>query len=116
MRILVLTHRLPYAPNRGDRLRMYHMLQHLREHADIGLVWLVHDDDEAGHVAEVRAFIPDVTTVRVPRWRNRIGAAAALLTRRPLTHALLDAPDMTEALTRIAAERPPDVVFAYCSS
>ena len=50
MRILALTHRLPYAPNRGDRLRAYHMLQHLREHADVELVSLVHDDEEASHV------------------------------------------------------------------
>ena len=26
VRILFLTHRLPYAPNRGDRIRAYHVL------------------------------------------------------------------------------------------
>lgn len=115
MRILVLTHRLPYAPNRGDRLRVYHMLQHLREYAELELVSLVHDDDEAAHVDDVKAFIPHVTTLRVPRWRTRLNAAASLLTSRPLTHALLDAPGMHDALERIVHERRPDVVFAYCS-
>lgn len=115
MRVLVLTHRLPYAPNRGDRLRMFHMLQHLRGRAEVELVSLVHDDDEAAHIDEVAALAANVTTVRVPNWRNRLTAAAALLTERPLTHALLDAPGLSETLTRIVAERPPDVVFAYCS-
>ena len=27
MRVLFLTHRLPYAPNRGDRIRAYHILK-----------------------------------------------------------------------------------------
>ena len=45
MRVLVLTHRLPYAPDRGDRLRAYHVLQHLRTRAEVELVSLVHDDE-----------------------------------------------------------------------
>ena len=57
MRVLVLTHRLPYAPNRGDRLRAFHMLQRLHSRAEVELVSLVHDDEEAGHVDEVRAFV-----------------------------------------------------------
>lgn len=115
MRILVLTHRLPYAPNRGDRLRAYHMIHELREHAEIELVSLVHDDEEASHVDEVRAFVSHVTTLRVTPWRSRINGARALLGRTPLTHALLDAAGMNTALTRIVEARPPDVVFAYCS-
>jgi sugar transferase (PEP-CTERM/EpsH1 system associated) len=115
MRVLVLTHRLPYAPNRGDRLRAYHMLQHLRHRADVELVSLVHDDEEAAHVEEVRAFVPRVSALRVPRWRTRINAAGALLTHRPLTHALLDAPAMPAVLADIYRQRRPDVVLAYCS-
>jgi sugar transferase (PEP-CTERM/EpsH1 system associated) len=115
MRVLVLTHRLPYAPNRGDRLRAYHVLQHLRTRADVELVSLVHDDDEAAHVDDVRAFVPHVTALRVPKWRTRIGAAGALATGRPVTHALLDAPGMREVLHTICRERRPDLVLAYCS-
>ena len=115
MRILVLTQRLPYAPNRGDRLRVYHMLRHLRDHADVDLVSLVHDDEEAAHVDDVRGFVSTVTALRVSSLQSGINAAKALLTGRPLTHALLDAPGMTAALARICAEHPPDVVFAYGS-
>ncbi len=115
MRILVLTHRLPYAPNRGDRLRAYHMIHELRRHAEIDLVSLVHDDEEASHVDEVRGFVASVTALRVTKLRTRTQAALALLTRTPLTHALLDAAGMNAALRQICQTRPPDVVFAYCS-
>ena len=115
MRVLVLTQRLPYAPNRGDRLRVYHMLQHLRAHADVELVSLVHDDDEASHVDDVRAFVSRVTPLRTSKVRNGMNAAAALIAGTPLTHALLDAPGMTATLQRICETHPPDVVFAYGS-
>jgi sugar transferase (PEP-CTERM/EpsH1 system associated) len=115
MRVLVLTHRLPYAPNRGDRLRAFHMLQRLRTRADVELVSLVHDDEEAAHVDEVRAFVSHVTIRRVPKLRNYVRALVALPTRTPLTHALLDAPGMIETLQDITRARRPDLVFAYCS-
>jgi sugar transferase (PEP-CTERM/EpsH1 system associated) len=115
MRVLALTQRLPYAPNRGDRLRMFHILQHLRDHADVELVSLVHDDEEASHVDDVRAFVSRVTAMRVSKPRGACKAAAALLTRTPLTHALLDAPGSHAMLQRICDSHPPDVVFA-CGS
>lgn len=115
MRVLVLTHRLPYAPNRGDRLRAYHVLQHLRDRADVELVSLAHDEDEEQHAAGMREWLPAVTTVRVPRLRTKLRALAALPTRLPLTHALLDAPGMSEVLRDVVDRRRPDVVLAYCS-
>ncbi len=47
MRVLFLTHRLPYAPNRGDRIRAYHLLREMSRWADVSLFSLVHDDEEA---------------------------------------------------------------------
>lgn len=115
MRVLVLTHRLPYAPNRGDRLRAYHMLQGLKERAEVELVSLVHDDEEASHLEEVRQFVNRVHTVRVPKLRNYVRSATTLLGDTPLTHGLLDAPSMAEVLEEVCRRQRPDVVFAYCS-
>jgi sugar transferase (PEP-CTERM/EpsH1 system associated) len=115
VRVLFLTHRLPYAPNRGDRLRAYHILQWLRDRASVELVSLVHDDEEASHVDEVRAFVPRVTTMRVGAIRNHVRAIATLATDSPLTHTLLDAPGIEATLTEIVRARRPDVVFAFGS-
>jgi len=115
MRILVLTHRLPYAPNRGDRLRAYHMLQGLKDRAEVELVSLVHDDEEASHVDDVRAFVDRVHAVRVPTLRNYARAATRLMGDTPLTHSLLDAPRMHGILDEVCRRNRPDLVFAYCS-
>ena len=114
MNVLFLTHRLPYAPNRGDRIRAYHLLRQLATFADVSLFSLVHDDEEAGH-AKAMAFAQHVRTARVPVWRNRLRGVTHLPTSTPLTHLLLDAPDARGALEDIVATQAPDVVFAYCS-
>lgn len=115
MRILALTHRLPYAPNRGDRLRAYHILQHLNQHADVELVSLVHDAEEASHVDDTRAIVSRVHGVAVSALTKTMRAGLAMLGSTPLTHAMLDSRDMPALLRDIYAERRPDVVFAYCS-
>jgi sugar transferase (PEP-CTERM/EpsH1 system associated) len=114
MRVLFLTQRLPYAPNRGDRLRAYHMMAALAPHAAIDLISLVHDAEEASHAGEIAtaAAVRAVPTSRVHAARR---TGQVLLRDQPLTHALLDAPGMRRAIEAALAAATPDVVFAYCS-
>ncbi len=54
MRLLFLTHRVPYAPNRGDRIRAYHMLRYFKAQAiSVCVVALAHDDDEMAEAARL---------------------------------------------------------------
>jgi len=115
MNVLVLTHRLPYAPNRGDRVRAHHIVKLLAARADVHVVSLVHDDEEAGHVDALRQLGVGVSIARVPRTRNLFAAALALPTETPLTHALLHAPSIGEAVQRATERWRPDVVLAYCT-
>jgi sugar transferase (PEP-CTERM/EpsH1 system associated) len=114
MRALFLTHRLPYAPNRGDRIRAYHLLREMARFADVSLVSLVHDDEEQSHAGAV-PFATSIVTARSSRTRSIVRGAAGLLTGRPLTHMLLDAPGLSSTLATLVTREPPDVVLAYCS-
>src|SRR6185503_6358572 len=80
VRILFLTHRLPYAPNRGDRVRAYHLLHEMSQWAEVDLVSLVHDPDEASHIRDLRNVTTSITTAPVPRIFNAIRAFLALPT------------------------------------
>ena len=115
MRILFLTHRLPYAPNRGDRIRAYHLLRLLARHHEVHLVSLVHDREEASHLSEAASMAASVRAASVPRLRNHVAAVATLPTQIPLTHALLSSPELLPAIRDSVAAAPPDVVLAYCT-
>jgi len=114
VKLLFLTHRLPYAPNRGDRIRAYHLLKALSRFSDVTLISLVHDAEEATHVDALSDIVDEVHVVRVTPWRNKARALPALATARPLTHVLLDGPALIDTV-EAAARRSPSVVFAYCS-
>ncbi|MEQ1869341.1 MAG: TIGR03087 family PEP-CTERM/XrtA system glycosyltransferase [Vicinamibacterales bacterium] len=115
MRVLFLTHRLPYAPNRGDRIRAYHIVETLRRHVDLEVASLVHSADEMGHVAGMNRDGLIVSARRVSSTTNYLRAIPTLLGQRPLTHSLLHAGGFTALLEDVVRERPPDVVLAFCS-
>lgn len=116
MRVLYLTHRLPYAPNRGDRIRSYHLLAGLRQAFEVDLVSLVHDGDEAAHAADMSARGVTVSCAPVAGVSRWLRAPFALAGPEPLTHVLLDAPAIDGLLAEIVAARRPDAVLAFCSS
>lgn len=113
--VLFLTHRLPYAPNRGDRVRAHFLLRELRSCANVTLVSLVHDEDEARHAVSMRGLVSATYVVDVPGWRNRLRSLAALPTQRPTSHTMLDAAALRPTIAAAVAEAAPDVVFAYCT-
>lgn len=117
MRVLLLTQRLPYAPNRGDRLRAYHEIRVLRAHGwQVDVFALVHDDEEASHVNEMRADGLRVEVARVPHLRNKIAGLLSLPGQTPLTLTLLNSPEAASALAKLCTDGPPDVVLAFSSS
>ena len=114
MNILLLTQRVPAAPDRGDRIRAYHLLKEMSRFARVSLFSFAHDAAEHALAAHV-PFATRVEAVRVDRMWNAVRGAAMLGSRRPLTHCLLDATDATRRLAALAAAHPPDVIVAYCS-
>jgi len=114
MNVVFLTHRLPYAPNRGDRNRAYHLMKAMSQFANVSLFSLVTDDEEASHKDRV-PFAHDVTIAQVSKIRNLVRGAASLAGSRPLTHSLLNAPGIPAMLDHIVKEQRPDVVVAFCS-
>ena len=42
-RLLYLVHRLPYPPNKGDKVRSYHLLKHLARNHEIHLGTFIDD-------------------------------------------------------------------------
>ena len=117
MRALVITQRLPYAPNRGDRLRAYHQIRQLRARGwTVDVLSLVHDAQEAAQAEAMRAEGTRVYTAAVPHLRNKIAGAVSLLGKRPLTLSLLDSPALPTAIAALTADGLPDVILACSSS
>ncbi len=83
--VLFLVHRIPYPPNKGDKIRSYHMLRFLAERYRVHLGTFVDDEGDWIHLPEVEKLCADVCAVRLnPTWR-RVLSLKGLLGGEPLS-------------------------------
>lgn len=83
--ILYLVHRLPYPPNKGDKVRSYHLLKHLTRHHRVFLGTFIDDPEDEVHVPVVRTLCADLQIERLIPRKARIASLNGLLAGEPLT-------------------------------
>ena len=85
--LLFLCHRIPYPPNKGDKIRSFHLLHHLSRHFDIYLATFVDDPQDWPWVPEVEKYCADSLFVRlhpaIARARSLLGLASGQVLSLP---------------------------------
>lgn len=83
--ILYLTHRIPYPPNKGDKIRSWHLLQHLAQRYRVHLGTFVDDPDDWQHVDTVKKLCGATHFAALNPHTARLRSLGALTGGRPLT-------------------------------
>lgn len=84
MRILCLTSRLPYPPNRGDRVRAYRFLRDLSRAHQLTLISFIAKQSEAQYLEPLRAHIHDVRVIKLSPRNSFVSVAANWWRGEPL--------------------------------
>jgi len=95
--ILFLAHRIPFPPDRGDKIRSWHVLRTIAGFARVHLACFADDEADAAHLAGLRAALGDRlgdAHVEVRRVSRPKAALRALRAGRPLSLTLFDSPAM----------------------
>lgn len=112
---LFLCHRLPWPPDKGDKIRSYHVLQRLAQHYKVYLGAFVDDPADRRHFAAVQAACAGTCIRPLPRWRARGRALGSLVRGEPLTVGCYRDAAMRRWVDRVLAEQQPEVVLCFSS-
>ena len=116
MRILFITHRLPYPPNKGDKIRSFNLLEYLAKRHELYLACPVDDPADLGFVAELERRCAGVFTGRIDgRGRLRAGLGA-LATRSPISVRHFHATELQRRIDAFLDARDIDAVFCFSST
>jgi polysaccharide biosynthesis protein PslH len=114
--LLFLVHRLPYPPNKGDKVRSYHLLKHLSARHRVFLGTFVDDPDDLQHLETVRGSCAGMYAARIhPRW-TRLRSLAGLLRGESLTQAYYDHAGLRNWVQKIRSESPIDQTIVFSSA
>ena len=85
--LLYLVHRLPYPPNKGDKVRSYHLLKHLAGRHRVFLGTFIDDPEDEQHVDVVSRYCAEMHVARLSPPMAKLLSLRGLVSNRPLTLA-----------------------------
>lgn len=115
MKILFLSHRVPFPPNKGEKIRTYHQIKYLHEQGhDIGVLSPIAESDDHKHLAELQnlhlnlnSSMHALSMLRLP-----IG----LIKNKPLSVANFYCNSLQKELDKTITEQYIEVIICSSSS
>ena len=116
MRILYLCHRIPYPPDKGDKIRAFHQLRALSERHEVDVFTLVDDEADLAGQSALAAYCRKLTVARIHSKLARLRALPFLLTNAPLTIPYFYSSKLATEVMEALRRRTYDRIFVYCSA
>lgn len=112
--ILFLAHRVPFPPDRGDKIRAFNVIRHLSERKPVHLVAFADDPADLKR----KPGLPVLTGSREIVWRSKPQALAgvqSLLSHRPVSLTAFDNARAHRAVERMLTQHPIDTIYVFSS-
>jgi sugar transferase (PEP-CTERM/EpsH1 system associated) len=114
--ILFLAHRIPFPPDRGDKIRSWHLLKHLASLGRVHLACFADDEADAGHLPALRDALGGrlgEAHVEIRRTRKIAAAARALIQGKPVSLTLFDSGALGDFVRTSLSDPKIEAVFAF---
>jgi len=114
MKILFLASRLPFPPDRGDRLRAFHIIRNLSAAGhEIHLVSFVASQREKGIADSLMPFCKKLLLVKMSPVASWLSCAVAMLGKTPLQTAYYKSAKMTETVDALLHSEQHDLIYVH---
>ena len=114
--LLFLVHRIPYPPNKGDKIRSYNFLKGLVKNFNVHLATFIDDPEDWAYVDKVKALTVDSLFVNLNPSLAKIKSLSGLLTNQPLTLPYYKNAQMQRWVDKTIEENNIEKVFVFSSA
>lgn len=114
--LLYLVHRLPYPPNKGDKVRSYNLLRHLTRRHEVHLGTFVDDPNDLRYVDTVRDMCAGLHVETLRPFAARLRSISGLLTGQALTLPYYRSATMSEWVARTCRDKSIDGAVVFSSA
>lgn len=115
-RLLFVAHRIPYPPNKGDKIRSFNELKYLSHHYSVDLLCLVDDPADLKYTSDLQRYCDRIKVFHLNSISAKVRGGMALLTGRSLSSRYFYLNEIQRAFKRWLQERTYEAVFCFSSS
>lgn len=113
--VLFLAQRIPYPPNKGDKIRSFHALRELTRHARIHLGCFIDDPVDWEHVPKLREMVASLCVRPLSRRRATLRSTRAFLSDAPLSVPFYRDGHLQDWVTANLARVRPAAAYLFSS-
>lgn len=114
--LLFLCHRIPYPPNKGDKIRSYHLLQYLSDHFSIYLGAFIDDPSDWDYVPVLNEICEETCFVKLNPGTSRIKSLSGFIAGKPLTLPYYFSRKLEQWVQKTAARQSIKKLIVYSSA
>ncbi|WP_374511455.1 TIGR03087 family PEP-CTERM/XrtA system glycosyltransferase [Niveibacterium sp.] len=114
--LLYLVHRIPYPPNKGDKVRSFNLLKYFAQHYRVYLGAFIDDPADAQNVAALSEWCEGLHCEPISRRWARIASLRGLVTGEALTLAYYRQSSMLSWVKATVAEHRIRDAAVFCSA
>jgi sugar transferase (PEP-CTERM/EpsH1 system associated) len=113
--LLYLVHRIPYPPDKGDKIRSYHLLKHLSQHYRVHLGTFIDDEKDWNYLDKVKDLCGETCFVNLSPKAARLRSLGGLFFRQPLTLPYYRDKGLQAWINSILETRPIRSILVFSS-
>ncbi len=112
--LIFISHRIPWPLNKGEKIRGWNVIQHMRSIGfRVHLGCVVDEPDDMAHVERLRSVCESIGAFPIDKRRQKIRALLHARPGRPLMPDFYMAPALQRWVDETMARIPIDVVYIY---
>lgn len=113
--LLFLSQRIPYPPNKGDKIRSFRLVERLSQEFLLHLGFFIDDPDDWRHVDALRPYCKSIKAVGLSPLKAKVRALPAFLTGRSLSEPYFYSADLATWVRETIEVEQPDNCMIFSS-
>jgi len=115
MNLLFLVHRIPYPPNKGDKIRSWNELRYLAAHHNVHLGCLMDQPEDARWIEALRPLVASLEVTPLDPRRARLHSLTALWRGGPLSVPYFHSDRLQTWVNETLQRHPIDAILLFSS-
>lgn len=112
----MLAQRFPFPPNRGDRIRSYHLLRFLSQHFEVCLGCTTDEMVSPDQLAHIQLYCDSVAVGTTSRFTRILGAFHSAALGHSLTEGFFYSSQLSKSIQQMHRTKKFDAILVFCSS